>query len=122
MSDREEIGAFLVGFIVGGLTGAVAALLLAPQSGEETRTVIKEKSIELRDKAAETVDDLYAQAEASAVEARARFDDLAKTTQEKATELQHRGQVLLEEQKAKIIKHKDEESKPEAPAESESAA
>ena len=37
MSDRDEFGAFLVGFIVGGLTGAVVSLLFAPQSGEETR-------------------------------------------------------------------------------------
>ena len=40
MSDRDEFGAFLVGFIVGGLTGAVTALLFAPQSGEETRALI----------------------------------------------------------------------------------
>ena len=51
MSDNDEFGAFLVGFIVGGVAGAVAALLLAPQSGEETRAIIKERSIELRDKA-----------------------------------------------------------------------
>jgi len=36
-SDRDEFGAFLVGFIVGGLTGAIVSLLFAPQSGEETR-------------------------------------------------------------------------------------
>ena len=53
MSDRDDFGAFLIGFVVGGVAGAVAALLLAPQSGEETRALIKEKSIELRDKAAE---------------------------------------------------------------------
>ena len=36
MSDNnDEFGAFLVGFIVGGLSGAVVALLFAPQSGEE---------------------------------------------------------------------------------------
>lgn len=51
MSERDEFGAFLVGFIVGGLTGSVVALLFAPQSGEETRAVIRDKSIELRDKA-----------------------------------------------------------------------
>ena len=51
MSDRDEFGAFLVGFVVGGLTGAVVALLFAPQSGDETRALIKDKSIELRDKA-----------------------------------------------------------------------
>ena len=56
MSDRDEFGAFLVGFIVGGLSGAVVALLFAPQSGEETRMLIKDKSIELRDKAQQTAD------------------------------------------------------------------
>ena len=53
MSDNDGFGAFLMGFVVGGVAGAVAALLLAPQSGEETRNLIKDKSIELRDKAAE---------------------------------------------------------------------
>jgi gas vesicle protein len=63
MSDRDEFGAFLVGFIVGGLSGAVAALLFAPQSGEETRALIKDKSIELRDRAQETAEEAIARAE-----------------------------------------------------------
>ena len=50
MSDRDSYGSFLVGFLVGGLVGAVVALLYAPQSGEETRGVIKDKTIELKDK------------------------------------------------------------------------
>jgi gas vesicle protein len=116
MADRDEIGSFLVGFIVGGLAGAVAALLFAPQSGEETRTLIKEKTIELRDKASETVDEAYAKAEAAAIEARARFEDLAKATKERAAELSQKGQVLLEEQKARFIKPKEE---PKTPAASE---
>ena len=124
MAERDEFGAFLIGFIVGGLTGAVTALLLAPQSGEQTRTLIKEKSFELRDKASETIDDAYAQAEAAAIEARARFDELAKTTKSKAEELQQKGQVLLEEQKSKFVKKDEqvsEEIKPEE-AGSEAAA
>jgi gas vesicle protein len=36
--------AFLVGVLVGGAVGAVAALLLAPQKGEETRAFIAERS------------------------------------------------------------------------------
>jgi gas vesicle protein len=102
MAERDEFGAFLIGFIVGGLTGAVAALLMAPQSGEETRTVIKEKAIELKDRASQNLDEAYAQAEAAAAEARARFEELAVMTKERAEELQRKGQVVLEEQKAKL--------------------
>ena len=42
MSDRDDFGAFLIGFVVGGLAGAIAMLLLAPQSGQETRMMINE--------------------------------------------------------------------------------
>jgi gas vesicle protein len=62
MADRDEFGAFLVGFLVGAVTGGVVALLFAPQSGEETRALIGERSIELRDKAVETSKQAYSQA------------------------------------------------------------
>jgi len=78
MSDRDEFGAFLVGFIVGGLSGAVVALLFAPQTGEETRALIKDKSIELRDIAQQSAEEALARAEATAQEARARADELAR--------------------------------------------
>lgn len=90
MSERDEFGAFLVGFIVGGLSGAVVALLFAPQSGEETRAFIKDKSIELRDKAQITAEEAIARAEAAAADARARADELAK-------QLRDRGQEVVED-------------------------
>ncbi len=102
MAERDEFGAFLVGFIVGGLSGALAALLMAPQSGEETRDLLKDKAIELKDRASENLDDALAQAEAAAAEARARFDDLARLTRERADDLSRRGQVILEEQRRKL--------------------
>ena len=40
----------LGGVLVGALVGASAALLTAPQSGLETRTLIRSKSVELKDK------------------------------------------------------------------------
>jgi len=89
MSERDEFGAFLVGFVVGGLTGAIVALLFAPQSGEETRALIKDKSIELRDRAASSAEDVIARAEAAAAEARARAEELAK-------EVRERGKSALE--------------------------
>lgn len=94
MSDRDEFGAFLVGFIVGGLTGAVVSLLFAPQSGEETRALIKDKSIELRDKASVTAEQALAKAEAAAADARARADELAK-------ELKTRGETAYAEVKSR---------------------
>ncbi len=78
MSDRDDFGAFLIGFVVGGVAGAVAALLLAPQSGEETRMMIRDKSIELRDKAAQQADMLADRATDVANEARARGKDFVE--------------------------------------------
>jgi len=101
MSERDEFGAFLVGFVVGGLTGAVVALLFAPQSGEETRALIKDKSIELRDKAQVSAEEAYHRAEKLAADARLRAEELAKEAKERATELanevRERGTGLVNE-------------------------
>lgn len=119
MSDRDEFGAFLVGFVVGGLTGAITALLLAPQSGEETREVIKERAIELRDKATTTASEAYTQAETAANEAVRRAEVLLAQAKETAVELQKKGGVLLEEQKTKLsstLSKSTHEVPPTAPA------
>jgi len=50
MADNNDRGgsggAFLLGILVGGAVGAIAALLLAPQRGEETRAFLAEKSVD----------------------------------------------------------------------------
>ncbi len=48
---KDNLGGleFLAGFVVGGVVGAVVGILLAPQSGEETRGRIAERGIEIRD-------------------------------------------------------------------------
>ncbi|HTX89765.1 MAG TPA: YtxH domain-containing protein [Anaerolineales bacterium] len=76
MSDRDDFGAFLIGFVVGGVAGAVAALLLAPQSGEETRSMIKDKSIELRDKAAQQAEVIASRAGQVADDAKSRGKEI----------------------------------------------
>lgn len=48
MSDNSsDLGAFLAGFVIGGLIGAATALILAPQSGEATRDQIKSQGSQL---------------------------------------------------------------------------
>ena len=51
--DDNGAGTVVVAFVLGALTGAAVALLMAPQSGEETRKLIAEKAREGRDKASE---------------------------------------------------------------------
>jgi gas vesicle protein len=51
----------VVGALIGALAGAMAMLLLAPQSGKDTRTQIQQKGIELRNRTSEMVEDTLAQ-------------------------------------------------------------
>ena len=54
------------GMVVGALAGAVTMLLLAPQSGKDTRKQLQEKGIELRDRTTEMLEDTVAQVRTSA--------------------------------------------------------
>lgn len=113
MSERDEFGAFLVGFIVGGLSGAVVALLFAPQSGEETRALIKDKSIELRDRAQQSAEEALARAEATAQEARARADELARQLKERGQvvyeDVRERGKTAVDAVRSRVSKKSDTE-------------
>jgi gas vesicle protein len=53
MSDHEGYGGahLLLAFIAGGIAGATAALLLAPQSGAETRDALRTWSRDARGRA-----------------------------------------------------------------------
>ena len=51
--DDSAAGTVVMAFVLGAITGAAVALLVAPQSGEETRRLLAEKAREGRDKAGE---------------------------------------------------------------------
>jgi gas vesicle protein len=51
--DGAAAGTVVVAFVLGAITGAAVALLLAPASGEETRRILGEKAKEGREKAAD---------------------------------------------------------------------
>jgi gas vesicle protein len=90
MDNRNrKFGSFLISLTIGSLVGAGVALLMAPQSGEKTRAVIRDKSIELKDKALET-------AENTRERAGKRLDEISQSTRERANELLRRSQNLAE--------------------------
>jgi gas vesicle protein len=62
----NNVPGVFIGMLIGGLAGAVTALLMAPQSGKDTRKQIKEKSIELRDRTTELVEDTMTQVRTNA--------------------------------------------------------
>jgi gas vesicle protein len=94
---------FLLGATLGALIAAVLVILYAPQSGEETREIITERSRELSKRARsggdefihrvreatdewaaklqEAADDLVAQGHVTAEEARSQVDDLISRVQ-----------------------------------------
>jgi len=83
---------FLAGLLMGGVVGAGAMLLLAPNSGKETRDAIRQEGVELRDRTAKTVEGAMEQARGTAGRIKADVHKQAK-------ELQQRGQDMLDEQK-----------------------
>ncbi len=61
MSNHRNGGKdFLLGAVVGGILGAVSALLLAPKSGRELRSDLSEKSQAAVSKAKETIESIAA--------------------------------------------------------------
>jgi gas vesicle protein len=91
-NGANQVGSFIAGLLIGGLAGAVAMLLLAPQSGKKTRAQIQEKSIELRDQTTEAVEDALKQT-------RTKARQITADVREKADELEQRGQDVVDEQK-----------------------
>lgn len=99
MADDSRGWEFLTGFLLGTAVGAATALLLAPQSGEETRELIRERGIELKGRAGELTEESRLRAEALAAEARRR-----------AEEAQERGRTVLDEQRSRL-RHAIDEGK-----------
>ena len=90
MSDGKRGLDFVAGFLIGALAGAAAALLFAPQSGDDTRVLIREKGIELRD-----------QADGLGSEVRKRAEGLGAQARERAGEVQTQIKRAVDEGRTK---------------------
>lgn len=80
-NDRGNTGVgFLSGLVVGAFAGAILALVLAPQSGEETRELIMGKAQEAKGKALDLASDLRDLANQLADDLRRQAEDLGRKT------------------------------------------
>jgi gas vesicle protein len=78
VADERGGPGFVTGLAIGALAGAALAMVLAPQSGEDTRDLLVAKAREAGERARDTADDandLLARGRRVVAEARARIDD-----------------------------------------------
>ncbi len=104
MSEQNngETGAFLAGFILGGLVGAAVAMIMAPSSGTETRKQLVDRGLELRSKTESRLEEARKRAEEMSGDVKTRAEKAAEDARKRAEELQERSRVILEEQKSRI--------------------
>ncbi|MDD5370708.1 MAG: YtxH domain-containing protein [Anaerolineaceae bacterium] len=76
---RSGIGTMIAGFLIGGLIGATVALLSAPQSGYETRSMLGNKAAEIKNRATERASELKDRASDKAIELKGRASDMTSS-------------------------------------------
>ncbi len=101
-SGWEFSAGFFIGGLVGGLLGAAAALLIAPQAGEETRAMLREKGIELKERAEETSLEARRRAEEAAMAARQRAEAAAAEARERADMMKERAKLTVDEKVSQV--------------------
>jgi gas vesicle protein len=92
------------GFLVGGLVGAAVAMLYSPRRGEETRQILMDESIEIRDQVLKSIQDAQRSAMSTLDEAQAQLVVLNQETKDRLGKLQEIGMTTLEEQKESLDK------------------
>ncbi len=77
----------LIGFLIGGVAGAITALLYAPKSGKELRSDIKKKAGDLAEDATEYVRAARSKTAEMINQGKTRSDQLVTEAKEKAEHL-----------------------------------
>jgi gas vesicle protein len=102
MGDNSGGGEFFAGLVIGALVGAATALLLAPQSGEETRAQIRDVSLELKERANETLAEAREKAEAITADARRRAEEITAEARKRAEDTVAEARKKAEELQASV--------------------
>ncbi len=99
MARNQGGSDFLTGLFVGSLAGVVIGLLLAPQSGEQTRAQLVERGIELRDEFEKRAGDLQDRVPAMIDEQRDRVEEAIEKGKEAAAKKREEILAQIEAQK-----------------------
>jgi gas vesicle protein len=91
MTERNESGDGLKYFLIGGVVGALAALVLAPRSGKETRDLLTSKAQESK----EAVEDRIKRGEQKVVEQTEKLVSEAKDLVQKAKDISTREKEII---------------------------
>jgi gas vesicle protein len=116
----KEVSSFFTGFFMGALVGGAAALILAPQSGEETRAQIRDKGIELKEKAETTYGEVLQKVEATTEDLRKKTDEISAKIDEaiaqgkeeiaKVTTKAKKAEETVEEAAEEVVEETSEEA------------
>lgn len=85
-----NFGSWVAGFVVGGLAGLAASLLMAPQSGRETRELVRYKATQLRQAAEQTAQETKEKVGQLSDEAKTQVDTLRQKGMEYVDETKSR--------------------------------
>ncbi len=99
-NNDSNFGSFLAGFLFGGLVGAAAALILAPQSGRATRKQIADMGTDVRDESLERFENVRGMADTYAREYRDMAESVMTDTRDRAQylgdQLQDQARIVLD--------------------------
>lgn len=89
----------ITAFVIGGLIGAGVALLMAPQAGHETRSMLRNRGEEIKDRATEMAQEKTHETRQRAEKA---MDDLAERTKRGTEEMRRRGHDIMDDVERKF--------------------
>lgn len=100
----DNTGDFVLGFLIGVAAGAVAALLLAPNSGEETLRQLQEKGIELKAQVQTQAEQLAEQAKVQAEQARIQAQQVQERGRSTLADTVKKAQQAVDSAQQKMAK------------------